>query len=157
MTTRLDYNSLTTGWINFFKANSTTLDTDLYASITTIIDADPDDINLYITRMPGITVNLVNHEEERTETGSNGVCRNLVTCEWHIGAHIYDILDYETARQDVRQLVTNIEDAIRGDDTASNTFHNVEIENAVFGNIIQTKKGTYQKSATIVVNTESFV
>lgn len=157
MTTRLNYNSLTTGWIEFFKANSSTLDTSLYKSVTTIIDADPEDVNLYISRMPGITVNLASHAEERIETGSNGLCRNRVTCEWAIGCHIYDIGDYTTARQDMRQLVTNVEDAIRGDDTASSTFHTVDIEEATFGTIVQGNKGTYQQSAIINVITENYV
>jgi len=157
MTTRIDYNSLTTGWIEFFKANSTTLDTSLYKSVTTIMDADPEDINLYISRMPGVTINLNHHTEERTETGADGSCRSLVECEWQIGCHIYDIGDYTIARQDMRQLVTNVEQAVRSDSTASTTFHNVDLTDATFGVVIQGEQGTYQQSAVIIVNTENYV
>jgi len=153
----LDFNSLTTGWIGFFAANSSTLDSNLYKSITTIIDADPEDVNLYISRMPGITINLVDHDEERNETYGNGVCRKHVVCHWQIGAHIYNIGDYTTARKNMKTLVSNVEKVIRSDDTASGTFHNIEIDSATFGVTIQGNKGTYQQSAIINVDTDNYV
>ena len=42
-------------------------------------------------------------------------------------------------------------------DTASGTFHSLDISEANFGAVIQDSKGTYQQSALIIVNTENYV
>jgi len=152
----LNYNSLTTGFINYLAANSTTLNADLNSSITTIKDMSVENFVLNARQFPAISVDLKNNEQERTELGNASSARRTVVCEWDIGVHARAYLSYTALRVDLRRMVANIEEAIRKDDTLSGTVNQTDISGVEFGTVIK-NEGRYQNNAIIDVETISYL
>jgi len=155
--TTFDYNSATTAIVKFLRANSTTIDTNLYHSVSTILDFRPDDYKVFGNKFPAISVDLMSKTEERVELGLGANDRPIINCTFNIGCHINNFASYTAAYQSMRTLVSNVEAAIRSDDTISGTFALVNIESVEFGNIIEGKNGVLQKNGLITLNTVSYI
>lgn len=153
---QLNYNSLTTGVINFLRANSSTVDSGMYASVTTIRDFRPDEYSVWGTQYPAISIDLLNYSENRFELGQGLNSRREIVCTWNIGCHIRTINSYTAVRQAMRTFVSNIEYAIRQDDTLSQTVNNAQIISVEFGNIIK-GNGNWQKNGLIVMETMNWI
>ena len=151
----LDYNSLTTGILNYLKANSSTLNNGV-SNVTIIKDFTPDEYTLDARQYPAISINLRQNEQEREELGIGNQSRISVVCVWEIGCHSRAFTSYTALRQDTRLLTANVEQAIRADDTLSGTFINVDIKGVVFNNVVK-KEGKYQKNSLIAVETLNFL
>ncbi len=155
MSLKLDYNSLTTGIINFLSVNSGTVNAGLSNSVSFIGDLRVDEQSLQGAQLPAISVDLVEHNEEINEIGSNAGRR--VECLWELGVHtrLYD--SYTALQKDLRTFVTNVEFSIRQDSTLSGTFNLAEITGADFGNVIRGNRGNKQKNGKIFLRTDSYV
>jgi hypothetical protein len=149
MTLILDYNSLTAGIVNYLAANSATLDANMTASVTAILAFRPDEQSKWTSQLPCISVDLTSHEEERLELGTGANSRRKITCNWDIGCHTRLVSSYTAVVNEARTLVSNVEYALRLDDTLSGTVNMVEIGGAEFGNIIRGKNGFFQKNGLI--------
>lgn len=149
MTLRLDFNSLTSSIINYLAANSSTIDSNLYDSLTTIVEIRPEEFSLHSEKYPAISVDLIDHEEERLEIGPGANARRLVTCNFEIGCHMKEYNSYTKINQDMRTFVANVEFALRTDDTLSSNVSQSDIISTEFGNIIKGKTGRFQKNGLI--------
>jgi hypothetical protein len=156
MTLNLNYNSLTTGIINYLARNSSTVDSGLSNSVSFIGDLRVDEYSLKGNQLPGISVDLVNHSEELTEW--NGISYGgTVECTWEIGVHTRLYNSYTALQKDLRTFVQNVEFAFRSDATLSGTFDLAVVTGADFGNVIRGNAGSKQKNGLINLKTTNFI
>jgi hypothetical protein len=119
----------------------------------------PEDSPLQEQQFPGISVNLVSHEEEPNDSNAY---QKMITCEWDIGCHVKELSSPKSARQQMKLLISNVEQALRGPDTLlrnltlSNTFYQAEPISAEFGITIN-EKGVYQQNGTIRLRTVNII
>lgn len=152
----IDYSSLTAGIVNYLRANSSSIDSNLVLSITTIKAFNPEGYHLYGSQFPAISVDLKSHDEERSEIGQGSLARREVKTTFEIGCHIRAIASYSACIIEMQRLVSNVEGALRLDDTLSSTFSWVDIISAEFGNVIG-DRGNFQKNGMIVLEGTNFV
>lgn len=152
MASEISYDSLTTAFTSYIRANSNTINTGLYATLTTVGIYDPAEVQIWNTRMPAISVNLKSTYEEMTtlNTYSNG-SSNLCTLYYEIGCHIRDIKSYSAVIIDMQKFVANTAKALRIDMTLSNTFSYIQVTGVEFKNTSETERKTYNKDAIINV------
>lgn len=158
MSLSIDYNSITTGIINYLVANSSTLNAGLSQSVAIIDEFRAEDRILWVNQFPAISVDLINKEENIEEFGG-ALARRTVICEFEIGCHIQQIVnptDEKTIYKIMRSLVKNVEDAIRDDDTLSGTVYRSDIISADFGATV-VDNDQMNKTGIIRFKTTNFV
>lgn len=133
MTTFLNYNTLVTNVIAYLAANSATINTGLTNQIQLIDEIDPAVYAVPNHEFPAISINCKTHTEESDDIGYE---RKRIQTSWEIGGHIRNYTSYQSARQEARLLLSNIEHALRQDPSLSATFHEFFVSSAEMDTII---------------------
>lgn len=152
MGTELNYDSITTSLCSYIKAQSTTINSGLYATLTTVGIFDPRETLIWCTRVPAVSVNFLSSDESMTTLGSysNGNS-TLATMKFEIGCHIRDIKSYSAVIIDMQKFITNVSKALRTDMTASGTFDYLLVNGVEATETILADRKTYSKNAIINV------
>lgn len=153
MPIRVNYNSLTAGIVRYLAANSATVNSGMAINLNGIFDARPERYILGESQFPAISVDLKSHAEESDDFGH---LRKKITCQFEIGCHVKHLESLSICVALLRNLVGNVEVAIRDDVTLSETFHEVNILGADFDNIVS-EEGTYQRNAVINLETVNYI
>lgn len=152
-TKRYSFISATAGIINYFWANSSTINSGLAIALSTIQDFRPENYILNDTQFPALSVDLLSHREE---TDDIGYLRKKVTCDWNIGAHVKNIESLSICVALLRGLVENVEVALRNDVKLSGTFQESMINGAQFDTVVKVK-AAYQRNALISFQTVNYI
>lgn len=153
MALTLDFNSLTTGIVNFLASNSSTIDDGLVNSLASIDIFPPSKSALTPNKFPAISVDLKSCEEE---PGDFTYGRKNITCTWEIGCHIQSIESHSIVVTEVRSLVQNVANALRTEVGLSTTFNQTDILGIEFDAVI-IEDGVYTRSAILNFETLNFI
>ena len=153
MAIRINYNSLTAGIVNFLSANSATVNSGMAVNLSSIHAVRADRYLINESQFPAITVDLRSHAEEPDDFSHR---RKKITSTFEIGCHVKHLESLSICTSLLRDLVANVEVAIRGDVTLSTTFHEANIIGAEFDTIIN-EKGAYQRNASIRLETINYI
>jgi hypothetical protein len=152
MVANLPYDSLSSSFVNFLSANSTTINSGLYSPVKVIGKFVPGEISIWATQFPAISVNLLNTEETRTSIGTYAnTTDNQAMFSFDVGCHIRDIKAYSTTITEMQKMAANVASVIRSDMTASSTFSYLEVEGVQFQETVLADRKTYQKNCIIKV------
>ncbi len=153
MTLILNFNSLTTGIINFLASNSSTIDEGLVNSLSSIDLFPPDKSALTSDKFPAISVDLKSCEEE---PGDFTYGRKNIKCTWEIGCHVQSIESHSIVVTEMKSLVQNVANTLRTDVGLSTTFNQTDILGIEFDATI-VEDGVYQRSAILNFETLNFI
>jgi hypothetical protein len=158
MGTEVAYDSITTGFLSYLIANTSTINSGITDTVTTFIETDPEEYDILATMYPALTVDLKStNERDFMELGSYTHGRCNIEFSFNVGVHIRMMASSSAAIKSLRKLTSNVAKAIRTDVTLSNTVNSLLIDGVEFNSSIQGKQGVYQKNAIIKVTANKFI